>query len=138
MKIDSDFKELLLFSERLRYDTGFEDAVMSATREVAKAFHKCVTTNTPVVTGNLRKSWSNGDNLRFEVERTKGGFQVTFINQAQTSSGYHYSYYVNYGHSTKNDGWVQGRFFVEKAMAEIESLIQPIIMEELQKWWVDI
>ena len=140
MKLDWDFSELYGFANRLQNSKHeLDTALMTATRNIAKVLHKHLLNFTPVVTGNLRKMWSAGDNLAFTVKRVAGGFEVTLINRARANDkkGFMYGLAVNDGHRTPQGGWVMGRFFVEASMlvTENSSQLESIIMRELQKWW---
>ena len=138
MKIQWDFSELTDFAERLGDTHRLNTALMTVTKEVARVLHQYLLIQTPIVTGNLRKMWSAGDNLAFTVEKVNNGFQVTFINLAQTDKGFRYGLAVNDGHKTPGGtGWVMGRFFVERSILQTanSTQIEQIIMRELQKWW---
>lgn len=115
----------------------YETALMSATKEIAQELHKALLQNTPVVTGNLRKAWSSGENLMFNVEKVPNGFQVTLVNDARANSadGFAYAEAVNYGHKTPGGGWVAGRFFVENSELQTEPKCNAIIKKNLQKYF---
>lgn len=139
MKFEWDFSELTKFADNLSY--GFDTALMTATQKIAKVLHKYLLIQTPVDTGNLRKMWSAGDNLYFTVERVQNGFQVTLINTARNGSkdGFMYGLAVNDGHKTPGgNGWVMGRFFVERSIIQTIPQTEQIIMQELQKWWESV
>lgn len=142
MKLEFDFKELTDFAYRLSNHHNLETTLMTATKEVAKVLHRYLLIQTPVKTGNLRKMWSAGENLKFTVHRIGSGFEVTFINtaRANTEDGFMYGVAVNDGHRTPSGGWVMGRFFVERAILQTanSTQIESIIMRELQKWWDSI
>lgn len=136
MKIEWDFSELVQFAGRLKNGYAFDTAIMTATQNIARVLHQYLLARTPIDTGNLRKMWSAGDNLRFTVEPVKGGYQVTLINLAQNDKGFRYGLAVNDGHkSPYGGGWVMGRFFVEKSILQTTQQVEQIIMTELQKWW---
>ena len=138
MKLQWDFSELTDFANRLSDTHYLNTALMTATKEIAKVLHRYLLVQTPVVTGNLRKMWSAGDNLAFTVEKVNNGFQVTFINLAQNDKGFKYGLSVNDGHKTPSgNGWVMGRFFVERSILQTanSTQIEQIITRELQKWW---
>lgn len=136
MKFDWDFKELTEFAGRLQEGYSLETALMTATQNIARVLHKYLLARTPIDTGNLRKMWSAGDNLRFTVVPVAGGYQVTLINTAQNEKGFKYGLAVNDGHKTSfGGGWVMGRFFVETAILQTEPQVERIIMRELRKWW---
>lgn len=136
MKLEWDFSELTEFANRLQNSYEFDTAMMTATQNITRVLHQYLLGHTPIDTGNLRKMWSAGDNLRFTVEPVNGGYQVTLINLAQNDKGFRYGLAVNDGHKTPNGaGWVMGRFFVEKSIIQTTQKTEQIIMEELQKWW---
>lgn len=136
MKFEWDFSELVQFADRLQGGYEFDTAIMTATQNIAKVLHKYLLAHTPVDTGNLRKMWSAGNNLQFTVEPVNGGYEVTLINVAQNDKGFRYGLAVNDGHKTPyGDGWVMGRFFVEKSILQTTQQVEQIIMKELQKWW---
>lgn len=138
MKIQWDFHELTDFANRLKDTHTLDTALITATQNVARVLHQYLLVQTPVVTGNLRKMWSAGNNLRFTVTRVNNGFEVTFINLAQTDKGFRYGVAVNDGHKTPGGGgWVMGRFFVERSVLQTanSTQLEQIIMKELQKWW---
>ena len=139
MKLDWDFSELTEFANRLGDVHEFESSIMAATREIAKLLHKALLTNTPILTGNLRKNWSSGENLAFRVVKQNGGYEVTFINEAKTGSedGFIYASAVNDGHKKVNGGWVMGRFFVERSIVQTAESkeLDRIIYNYLQQWW---
>ena len=143
MNVKFNFKKVTDFVERLSDKHVYETHLMTATQKIAKVLHQLLLEKTPVDTGNLRKMWSAGDNLLFTVERVSGGFEVTLINAAEnkrgmsdtSQPGYMYGNAVNYGHVSPAGGWVMGRFFVERSIAETELQVQKLIYQELQKWF---
>ena len=138
MKLQWDFSELTDFTKKLVDKHNFDSTIMTATQKVARVLHQHLLEQTPIDTGNLRKMWSAGENLRFTVKPVQNGYEVTFINTARAKSadGFMYGLAVNDGHRTPNGtGWVMGRFFVEKSILLTEQQAEQIIMNELKKWW---
>lgn len=137
MHLDWDFSELNFFAANLQNTYVFDTAMMTATREIAKVLHKFLLDQTPVKTGNLRKMWSAGENLAFDVDVVPGGYMVTLINLAKNQKGEEYGIWVNDGHTSPNGGWVMGKFFVERSIIQTASSAQVelIIMTALQQWW---
>lgn len=138
MELEWDFSEFERFAIKLSDNHRLDTALMTATQNVARVLHKYLTALTPVDTGNLRKMWSAGDNLKFTVEPIGTGFQVTFINtaRANTKDGFMYGVAVNDGHKkVGGKGWVMGRFFVEKSIQTTLPQVEQIVMRELEKWW---
>lgn len=139
MKFIWDFQNLIEFGDRLTDSYELETHLMTATKTIAQVLHKYLLQNTPVDTGNLRKMWSAGDNLAFTVEKVNGGFEVTLVNTAinkrNSEEGFMYGVAVNDGHSTPSGGWVMGRFFVERSIAQSELKVEQLIMKELSEWF---
>lgn len=138
MKLDWDFSELTKFTANLQNTYNLQTSMMAIAKRVAQVLHQNLLNLTPIKTGNLRKMWSAGENLKFTVKKVGNGFEVTFINTARTDKGFQYGLAVNDGHRTPSGGgWVMGRFFVEKAIIQTanSAQIEQLIMSELQKWW---
>ena len=134
MKVDIDISMLVKFTKRFGDYEELETALMTATQEIARVLHKELLKRSPVDTGNLRKMWSAGDNLKFYVDRVSNGFEVTLVNEARNDKGYKYPWVVNYGHNSAN-GWVMGQFFVEYSVLATEQVAKEYIRRELTKWF---
>lgn len=157
MKLEWDFQELFNFGNKVK-DTGeFEKYIKVAVREIAKKLHQMLITNTPVDYGTLQAFWKTDENYSYVVEATGSGYEVTLINQAV------YALWVNDGHRQRpgrfipgywegkhfrydpnaNGGmvlkkpWVQGRFFVEKSILQVENstILEKILNQQLNKWF---
>lgn len=78
--------------------------------------------NTPVLSGNLRRSWTHSD-----VEREGTGYKV------EVGTNIDYAEAVEYGHKTKNGGFVKGRFMltnvVKKKEKELPKAMKEVINE---------
>lgn len=136
IEVEFDFSSVQKALRRLNKEV-YETALMTATQEIARELHKSLLQNTPVITGNLRKAWSSGENLMFTVERVSNGYQVTLINDAKSGSenGFPYAEVVNYGHNTPSGGWVVGRFFLENSEIQTRPKCNAIIKKNLQKYF---
>ena len=156
MKLEWDFQELFDFGDRISDIARFESFCKTATEEVAKILLRMLKRNTPVDYGNLQARWDS-DNVGYTARQTARGFEVVLIN------GMKYARWVNDGHKqrpgrfipgywegkhfrydpTATGGmvlkkpWVQGRFFVEKSLLQLENgrQFEQIIYKHLQKWW---
>lgn len=157
MKLKWDFQELIDFGERVGDTAEFDKYLGKATQEIAKKLHQMLITNTPVDFGTLQAFWRTEENYSYLVEKTQSGYEVTLINRAL------YALWVNDGHRQRPgrfipgywegkhfrydphaDGgmvlkkpWVQGRFFVEKSILQVENSveIEKIINTQLKKWY---
>lgn len=147
MKMKWDAKELIEFGNRIADEHEFESKLMTITQDVARALHEALKTNTPVLTGNLRKMWSTQENLSFTVKKVGKGYEVELVNEARNTvdmglyrsspnspNGYMYGTAVNDGHYSRGGGWVRGRFFVENSILDTEEKLNSLVMQELEKW----
>lgn len=72
--------------------------------------------NTPVDTGNLRKSWNA------EGPFYAGGWSIKLENNTE------YASYVENGHRTRGGkSWVPGQFFMKKSAQQVESQLPELI-----------
>ena len=79
---------------------------------------------TPVETGLTAGSWS------YEVEIKSGSVTISF-NNSNIQHGVPIAIILQYGHSTRNGGWVQGRDYINPA-------IQPIFDEIVNTAWREV
>ncbi len=137
MKLEWDFHELYEFGNRITRTYEFETMLMDVAQKIARVLHQNLLTTTPIDTGNLRKMWSAGENLRFTVRKVGNSYEVTLINTARNYSGFKYGLAVNDGHKTPGGGWVMGRFFVETSILKTENdkKLERIIYNELEQWF---
>lgn len=157
MKLDWDLHELTEFGERFGDEIDFYKYMIKATQEIAKKLHQMLITNTPVDFGTLQSFWQTNENYSYLIDATQDGFEVTLINRAL------YALWVNDGHKQRpgrfipgywegkhfrydpnaSEGmvlkkpWVQGRFFVEKSVLQVENsaVIEKIINRQLKQWF---
>ena len=108
-------------------------------KEKAKYFLGSVVRLTPVgqyddgrVGGTLRRGWTTRNQREAELSAAfVGGRSIdAHINQnlkisktgktysIEVANNVEYASYVNYGHRTRGNGFVNGQFFLEKALAE--------------------
>lgn len=153
MQVKYDFKELNKFLKKVSDPSKLDARLTAATKNIAKVLHKHLREQTPVDTGNLRKMWNAGDNLKFTVNRVKNGYEVVLINDAEyalsVNDGHHsYNQFnkggkpyvvknrtVPYKQGGKGKTFVFGRFFVEDSIDLTYPKVEQIIMKELEKWW---
>lgn len=74
---------------------------------------------TPKDTGLTSKSW------KYEIKQSKGSVSISFYN-TNIQNGVPIAILLQYGHGTRNGGWVQGRDYINPA-------IQPILMKLLNR-----
>lgn len=79
---------------------------------------------TPVESGITAKSWS------YEIINTKGTITVNFIN-TNVNNNVPIAVIIQYGHATRNGGWVEGKDYINPA-------IQPIFDDMVEKIWGEV
>ena len=88
---------------------------------------KAAKSNTPVVTGFMKRSWHV-----MPTKKTSQGVEKELINSAD------YSSFVNYGHRVVNKkgetvGWVKGQFILEKAVNKVDKALVRYFKEEVER-----
>lgn len=120
-----EYDDVMRFQANLERLQGRElDAlVRRICNKIAETLVSDVKKNTPVVTGNLRRSWQQS-----AVTKSGAHWAVTVYNTAD------YAIYVEYGHRTRDHKkWVEGRFMLTNAKKRIDKKARIIISEEVKK-----
>lgn len=79
---------------------------------------------TPFDTGKTANSWY------YKVEITRGSATISFLN-SNIQNGVSIAIILQYGHGTRNGGWVQGRDYINPA-------IQPIFDKIVNNAWREV
>lgn len=79
---------------------------------------------TPVDTGLTASSWY------YEIEHKNGSATITF-NNSNIQNGVPIAIILQYGHGTRNGGWVQGRDYINPA-------IQPLFDKIAENAWREV
>lgn len=79
---------------------------------------------TPVDTGLTASSWY------YEIKNQKGSVTISFLNK-NIQNGVPIAIILQYGHATRNGGWVQGRDYINPA-------IQPIFDKIAESAWKEV
>ena len=79
---------------------------------------------TPVNTGLAASSWY------YKIIKTKDSVTITF-NNSDIENGVPIAIILQYGHATKNGGWVEGRDYINPS-------IQPIFDELANNAWKEV
>lgn len=80
--------------------------------------------NTPKDTGKTASSWS------YEVEKTRGGFSIVWSN-SNVVNHINIAVILQYGHGTRNGGYVVGRDYINPAM-------QPLFDKIAEDAWREV
>ena len=116
--IEVDITGLKKFQKQLSNldkDRFFDEAVKVTARKLLRT----VILETPVDTGELRRSWST-DNV----------YHITIINSKK------YASYVENGHRVKKQngwGWAEGRFMQKKSEEAVKKAAPQLIQKRLEK-----
>lgn len=79
---------------------------------------------TPVDTGKTASSWN------YKIEYKDGSVSITF-NNTNVNKGVPIAIILQYGHGTRNGGWVEGRDYINPA-------IQPIFDRITEDAWREV
>lgn len=113
-----EYKEFLKFAEGFeKLSQNDQDGIMmNMIQQSAGRFLQVVVDRTPKDTGELQKAWSIA-----RVYKDGGDYVAEIVN------GMPYATFVEYGHRTRNGGWVKGRFFVRYAIQDLERVSQKLL-----------
>ena len=111
-----DFSKLTRFLERAKESVKIGDLDKYG-REGVPALSSA----TPIDSGKTANSWS------YEITNEDGSVTITF-NNSNIQNGVPIAMILQYGHGTRNGGWVQGRDYINPA-------IQPVFDEIVDKAW---
>lgn len=114
-----DFKKLSNFLERIK-EVLKKGELDRYGREGVEALSNA----TPVDTGKTASSWY------YEIERRDGSLSISFYN-SNINKGVPIAIILQYGHGTRNGGWVQGRDYINPA-------IQPIFDRIAEEAWKEV
>ena len=114
-----DFSKLTHFLERAKESVRIGDLDKYGREGVA-----ALSSATPIDSGETANSWS------YEITNKNGSATITFKN-SNIQNGVPIAIILQYGHGTKNGGWVQGRDYINPA-------IQPIFDEIANKAWREV
>ena len=114
-----DFSKVTRFLERAKEVVHLGDLDRYGREGVA-----ALASATPVNTGLTANSW------RYEIVNKKGVVEISF-NNSNIQNGVPIAIILQYGHGTRNGGWVQGRDYINPA-------IQPIFDRIANDMWREV
>lgn len=119
------FKHKGDFSRTTRFLNKAKKAVkLSDLERFGKEGVAALASATPVETGKTANSWY------YEIERTNGSVSISFKN-SNIQNGVPIAIILQYGHGTRNGGWVEGRDYINPT-------IQPIFDKILNDAWREV
>lgn len=114
-----DFSKLTRYLERIKEAAKIGDLDKYGREGVA-----ALASATPVDTGKTASSWN------YKIERKNGSVAITF-NNTNINNGVPIAIILQYGHGTRNGGWVEGRDYINPA-------IQPIFDKIAESAWREV
>lgn len=81
---------------------------------------------TPVDSGLTASSWT------YKVEQRKGAASISFYN-SNIQNGVPIAIILQYGHGTRNGGWVEGRDYINPAIQPVFDKIAEHVWREVTK-----
>ena len=115
----SDFSKLTSFLEKTKESVKIGDLDKYGREGVA-----ALSSATPIDSGKTANSWN------YEITNKNGSVTISF-NNSNIQNGVPIAIILQYGHGTKNGGWVQGRDYINPA-------IQPVFDEIVDKAWREV
>lgn len=114
-----DFSKLSSYLERMK-----EVAHMGILNKYGRMGVEALASATPVESGETASSWS------YKIERRRGSASIVFYN-SNIQNGVPIAIILQYGHATRNGGWVEGRDYINPA-------IQPIFDRLVAELWREV
>ena len=114
-----DFSKLTSFLERAKESVKIGDLDKYGREGVA-----ALSSATPIDSGKTANSWN------YEITNKNGSVTISF-NNSNIQNGVPIAIILQYGHGTRNGGWVQGRDYINPA-------IQPVFDEIVDKAWREV
>ena len=114
-----DFSKLTRYLERVK-----EVSKISTLDKYGQAGVAALASATPVDSGLTASSWY------YEIKHQNGSASITF-NNSNINKGVPIAIILQYGHGTRNGGWVQGRDYINPA-------IQPIFDKIAEDAWKEV
>ncbi len=87
---------------------------------------RALASNTPVDTGLTASSWE------YEIQKTKNSIMIGWYN-TNTHDGYNVALLIQYGHGTKNGGYVSGIDYINPSLKPIFEKMSKEIWAEVTK-----
>ena len=116
-----DFSKTTNFLKRARDKVYLEDLDKYGRQGVA-----ALASATPIDSGKTASSWY------YKIENTKESAKITFYN-SNIQNGVSIAIILQYGHGTRNGGWVEGRDYINPAVRPIFDKIVDDAWREVSK-----
>jgi hypothetical protein len=116
---EGDFSKLTSFLERAKEVVRISDLDKYGREGVA-----ALASATPVDSGKTADSW------HYKIEQKQGSVSIVFYN-SNVNDGVPIAIILQYGHGTRNGGWVEGIDYINPA-------IQPIFNKIVDSAWREV
>ena len=116
-----DFSKTTNFLKRAKDKVYLEDLDKYGRQGVA-----ALASATPIDSGKTASSWY------YKIENTKESAKITFYN-SNVQNGVSIAIILQYGHGTRNGGWVEGRDYINPAVRPIFDKIVDDAWREVSK-----
>ena len=116
-----DFRKTMSFLERAK-----ESVKLGTLDRYGREGVAALSSATPVDTGLTARSWY------YKIERDKNTATISFFN-SNIQNGVPIAIVLQYGHGTRNGGWVQGRDYINPAIQPIFDKIANTAWKEVTK-----
>lgn len=114
-----DFRKTTRYFERLR-----ETVRLGTLDKYGREGVAALASATPVETGKTAESWY------YEITNNRQTTKISFYN-SNINDGVPIAIIIQYGHGTRNGGWVEGRDYINPA-------IQPIFDKIAEEIWREV
>jgi hypothetical protein len=114
-----DFSKVTAYLERAKKGVNIRSLDKYAQEGVA-----ALSSATPVESGRTAASWY------YEIENQNGRIRISFCN-SNINKGVPIAIILQYGHGTRNGGWVEGRDYINPA-------IQPVFDKITNEAWREV
>lgn len=119
IKQKGDFSKITRYLEKAKNVAKLSDLNRYGREGVA-----ALASATPIDSGLTSSSWG------YEIVKRRGFVEITFTN-SNINKGVPIAIILQYGHGTRNGGWVQGRDYINPA-------IQPVFDRLVEDAWREV
>jgi len=116
-----DFSKVTKFLEKTKKAIRFDELDKYGREGVA-----ALSSATPIDSGITANSWY------YKIERSHGSATIAFFN-SNINKGVPIAIILQYGHGTRNGGWVQGRDYINPAIQPVFDKIADTAWKEVRK-----
>lgn len=121
LTVKGDYKKSETFLQKIK-----RPDYRRALEKYGEAGVVALSVSTPIDTGLTSTMWS------YEVKKISGGYEVVWTN-SHIINGVNIAVILQYGHGTRNGGYVRGRDYINPAMRPIFDQLAQEAWEEVTK-----